>query len=73
MKTALSEIIEAMKWPYAATPFVIKKANDLLPQDKQQIIEAFESGLKHSLTSYDTEPLTGEEYYEQKYLENGNR
>jgi hypothetical protein len=69
MKTALSEIIEAMKWPYAATPFVIKKANDLL---KQQIIEAFENGLKHSLTSYDTEPMTGEDYYKQKYSENGN-
>ena len=72
MRTALSEIIETMKWPYAATPFVIKKANDLLPQDKQQIIEAFESGLKHSLTSYDVEPMTGEEYYKQKYPENGN-
>ena len=73
MKTALSEVIEAMEWPYAATPFVIKKANDLLPQDKQQIIEAFESGLKHSLTSYDIEPMTGEEYYNKTYLENGNR
>ena len=73
MKTALYEIIEAMKWPYAATPFVIKKANDLLPQDKQQIVEAFENGLKHSLTSYDTEAMTGEEYYNKTYLENGNR
>ena len=68
MKTALSEIIETMKWPYAATPFVIKRANDLLPIDKQQIIDAFESGLNHNLTSYDIEPITGEEYYNQKYL-----
>jgi hypothetical protein len=72
MKTALSEIIEEMKWPYAATPFVIKRANDLIPTDKNQIVEAFESGLKHSLTSYDTEPMTGEEYYNKNYLENGN-
>ena len=48
------------------------QVNDLLPQDKQQIIEAFESGLKHSLTSYDVEPMTGEEYYNKTYLENGN-
>jgi hypothetical protein len=72
MKTALAEIIEEMKWPYAATPFVIKRANDLVSTDKKQIIEAFESGLKHSLTSYDTEPMTGEEYYKQNYPENGN-
>lgn len=73
MKTALAELIEAMKWPYAATPFVLKKANDLIPMDKNQIIEAFENGLKHSLTSYDIEPMTGEEYYAKTYLENGNR
>jgi hypothetical protein len=71
--TALAELIHEMRWPYSATPFVIKKANDLLPQDKQQIIEAFESGLKHSLTSYDIEPMTGEEYYNKTYLNNGNR
>ena len=71
MKTALAEIIEEMKWPYSATPFIIKRANDLLPKSKQQIIDAFESGLRHSLTSYDVEALTGEEYYNKTYPENG--
>ena len=67
MRTALDELIEAMKFPYSATPYITKKANDLLPKNKQQIIEAFESGLRHSLTSYDVESLTGEEYYNKTY------
>ena len=71
--TALQELINEMKFPHAATNFIIKKANDLVSRDKQQIIEAFESGLKHSLTSYDIEPMTGEEYYNKTYLNNGNR
>jgi hypothetical protein len=34
--TVLQELIYEMRWPYSATPFVIKRANDLLTKEKEQ-------------------------------------
>ena len=62
-ETAMQKLITELKyveeWPMMSG--VIKKAEELLEKEKEQIINAYDRGL------CDDEPLDGKEYYNQTY------